>query len=91
MCDENHMIGKTVNTMPVSYTHLVYHKCTDCGRDDLKWMQASASMPLVSKVVEIDGYKLLDGGVADSIPIMWFRRQGYKKDLVILTRPERCV
>ena len=60
----------------------------DCGRDDLKWMQASASMPLVSKVVEIDGYKLLDGGVADSIPIMWFRRQGYKKDLVILTRPE---
>ena len=59
----------------------VYHKCTDCGRDDLKWMQASASMPLVSKVVEIDGYKLLDGGVADSIPIMWFRRQGYKKDL----------
>ena len=46
----------------------VYHKCTDCGRDDLKWMQASASMPLVSKVVEIDGYKLLDGGVADSIP-----------------------
>ena len=42
----------------------VYHKCTDCGRDDLKWMQASASMPLVSKVVEIDGYKLLDGGVA---------------------------
>ena len=66
----------------------VYHKCTDCGREDLKWMQASASMPLVSKVVEIDGYKLLDGGVADSIPIMWFRRQGYKKDLVILTRPE---
>ena len=51
----------------------VYHKCTDCGRDDLKWMQASASMPLVSKVVEIDGYKLLDGGVADSIPIVWFR------------------
>ena len=48
----------------------------------------SASMPFVSKVVEIDGYKLLDGGVADSIPIMWFRRQGYKKNLVILTRPE---
>ena len=66
----------------------VYHKCTDCGRDDLKWMQASASMPLVSKIVETDGYKLLDGGIADSIPIMWFRRQGYKKNLVILTRPE---
>ena len=66
----------------------VYHKCTDCGREDLKWMQASASMPLVSKIVETDGYQLLDGGIADSIPIMWFRRQGYKKNLVILTRPD---
>lgn len=66
----------------------VYHKCTDCGRDDLKWMQASASMPLVSKIVETEGYQLLDGGIADSIPIMWFKRQGYKKNLVILTRPE---
>ncbi len=65
----------------------VYHKCTDCGSKDLKWMQASASMPLVSKIVEADGYQLLDGGIADSIPIMWFRRQGYKKDLVVLTRP----
>lgn len=66
----------------------IYHKCTDCGRDDLKWMQASASMPLVSKIVETDGYQLLDGGIADSIPVMWFRRQGYKKNLVILTRPD---
>ncbi len=66
----------------------VYHKCTDCGREDLKWMQASASMPLVSKIVETDGYQLLDGGIADSIPVMWFRRQGYKKNLVILTRPD---
>ncbi len=66
----------------------IYHKCTDCGRDDLKWMQASASMPLVSQIVETDGYQLLDGGIADSIPVMWFRRQGYKKNLVILTRPD---
>ena len=66
----------------------VYHKCTDCGKEDLKWMQASASMPLVSKIVETDGYQLLDGGIADSIPVMWFRRQGYKKNLVILTRPD---
>lgn len=66
----------------------VYHRCTDCGKEDLKWMQASASMPLVSKIVETDGFKLLDGGIADSIPVMWFRRQGYRKNLVILTRPE---
>lgn len=66
----------------------VYHLCTDCGPEDLKWMQASASMPLVSKVVQAGGRELLDGGIADSIPVMWFRRQGYRKNLVVLTRPE---
>ena len=33
------------------------------------WIRASASMPLVSKVVELEGMKVLDGGVADSIPL----------------------
>ena len=39
----------------------VYHKCTDGLNDDLLWFRASASMPLVSRTVEINGLKLLDG------------------------------
>lgn len=66
----------------------VYHLCKRGDGADMKWMQASASMPLVSKVVSVDGYELLDGGIADSIPVMWFRSQGYRRNLVILTRPE---
>lgn len=50
--------------------------------------QASASMPLVSRIVEIDGQKLLDGGVSDSIPVAAFRKMGFKRSLVILTRPD---
>lgn len=34
------------------------------------WIRASASMPLASKVVELEGMKVLDGGVADSIPLL---------------------
>lgn len=32
--------------------------------------------------------KLLDGGISDSIPIFAFRRMGYRKNIVVLTRPE---
>jgi len=64
-----------------------YYKCENGDRKDVKWMRASASMPLVSKVVEIDGKGYLDGGISDSIPIRWFREIGYKRNVVILTRP----
>ena len=52
------------------------------------WIRASASMPLVSKVVELEGYKVLDGGVADSIPLAYFESIGYERNVVILTQPE---
>lgn len=36
--------------------------------DDVPCVQASASLPLVSHMVEIDGHRYLDGGTTDSIP-----------------------
>ena len=64
----------------------VYHKCTDGKGKDLEWFRASASMPLLSNIVEVDGYRLLDGGIADSIPLEWFCSIGYERNIVILTR-----
>ena len=58
---------------------------------DLTWMRASASMPLVSSVVKVDGYKLLDGGMTDSIPLAKFQEMGYDKNIVILTQPKDFV
>ena len=55
----------------------VYHRCDKGGHKFFDWVRASASMPMVSRVVELDGYKLLDGGVADSIPLKFFEREGY--------------
>ena len=52
------------------------------------WIRASASMPLASKVVELEGRKVLDGGVADSIPLAWFESIGYERNVVVLTQPE---
>ncbi|MGN0298784.1 MAG: patatin family protein [Lachnospiraceae bacterium] len=66
----------------------IYHKCSDGKERDCLWMRASASMPLASRVVEIDDYKLLDGGIADSIPIRYFEHIGYEKNVVVLTQPK---
>ena len=65
----------------------VYKKLETCDQHELTWMRASASMPLVSRVVKIDGYKLLDGGMTDSIPLKYFESLGYNRNVVILTQP----
>ena len=65
----------------------VYHACDKAGGDCLKWIRASASMPMVSHIVEVGGYRLLDGGISDSIPLRYFEQAGYEKNVVVLTRP----
>ena len=65
----------------------VYHKCLTGGKEDIVWIQASASMPLVSRPVDIDGGKYLDGGISDSIPLKFMEEKGYDDNLVIETQP----
>ncbi len=65
-----------------------FHKCENGDEDDIKWFRASASMPLVSRIVEINGKKYLDGGIADSIPISFMASLVKGKIIVILTQPE---
>ena len=62
-----------------------YIRMTDMFRD-IDILRASASMPYVSRIVEIGGKKYLDGGSTDSIPVEAFRAMGYEKNVVILTR-----
>jgi len=66
----------------------VYQLCNKGDAEDIQWMRASASMPLVSRVVSVAGHDMLDGGIVDPIPVSWFRSIGYEKNIVILTRPE---
>lgn len=69
----------------------VYKQCSDGGRTDIEWMRASASMPLVSRIVEIDGYKMLDGGISDSVPLRYFESIGYNRNVVVLTQPKNYI
>ncbi len=63
-----------------------FHKCTDGGPRDIEWMRASASMPVVSNIVTVDGYKMLDGGIVCSVPYEYMEEQGYNRNVIVLTR-----
>ena len=51
-------------------------------------IHASASLPVLSRIVKIGEKKYLDGGISDSIPWEAFRKLGYDRQIVVLTRPE---
>ncbi len=69
----------------------VYKRCDKGGHDFYDWVRASASMPFVSRIVELEGHKMLDGGVADSIPLRFMEDEGYSRNVVVLTQPEGYV
>ena len=66
----------------------MYKELTEATETTYDWIRASASMPLLSRIVELEGYRLLDGGIADSIPLQHFERLGYRRNVVILTQPQ---
>ena len=87
---------KTFNQNPMEFTVVctdvetgkaVYRRLDKVDDNTYDWIRASASMPLVSSILNLEGYKLLDGGVSDSIPLEYFERQGYQRNVVILTQP----
>lgn len=48
--------------------------------------RASSSLPFVSPMVEVDGIPMMDGGIADSVPIRKAIADGFDYNIVILTR-----
>ncbi len=90
---------KTFNENPMEF-HIVctdvetglphYEKC-DEARKAVAWMRASASMPVVSRTVCVDGKEYLDGGIVDAVPLEYFEKIGYTKNIVVLTRDKTYV
>lgn len=68
-----------------------YIRIMDLRTDDIDAIRASASLPMVSEIVEYRGLKLQDGGNCDSIPVEFMMKQGFARNIVVLTRPEGYV
>ncbi len=66
----------------------VYKKMGDGNSNDIEWMRASSSVPIVSRIVELEGHKLLDGGIACSIPIEKALELGCDKNIVVYTKAD---
>ncbi|MBR4926630.1 MAG: patatin family protein [Prevotella sp.] len=65
----------------------IYKRLMKADDECYEWIRASASMPLASKIVNINGQKVLDGGISDSIPLKFMQQQGYEKNIVVTTQP----
>ncbi|MCA1063015.1 patatin family protein [Rossellomorea sp. AcN35-11] len=63
-----------------------YYSRKDYGKELLTIIRASSSLPFVAPVVEYESYHLLDGGISDPVPIERAERDGFKRNVVILTR-----
>lgn len=65
----------------------VYRRLDKADDNAFDWIRASASMPLVSRPVAIEGRHYLDGGLSDGIPLKYFESIGFTRNVVITTRP----
>jgi len=76
--------------------------CTDCESGEalyyekdpalsmpeyMEVLKGSSALPYVSKIVEFQGRKLLDGAIVDAVPLKKAQAEGYEKNLVVLTQP----
>ncbi|TVX99132.1 patatin-like phospholipase family protein [Cohnella terricola] len=64
----------------------VYHYKSDPDFDLLSALRASSSLPFIAPIVEYKGKPYLDGGISDPIPLRQAERDGYSRNILILTR-----
>lgn len=65
----------------------LYFEKHEVGTDYFKILQASSSLPFISRPVNYRGRMLMDGGLSDSIPIRKSIHDGNIKNVIVLTRP----
>lgn len=56
--------------------------------EQMEAFRASSALPLVSKIIDYEGKRYMDGGLSDSIPVKFMQELGFDKLIVVLTRPE---
>lgn len=85
---------ETFQQSPVKFyagaTNVVTGRAVFFGKEEITFpmdvLRASASLPMISTIVDYKGYQLLDGGVACPIPIERSIFDGNEKNVIVLTR-----
>lgn len=80
---ERRFVAVVTNCLTGKAEYMEKGKCSDI----FQAVRASASMPYVSRMVDIDGVPYLDGGCACGIAFHWALEQDFEKIVVVRTRP----
>ena len=83
----NNPMSFYVVTTDMSTGTACYHDCRVGDGEDMQWFRASASLPVVSRPVILEGKPMSDGGASDPIPIRFLESKGYDRNVVLLTQP----
>lgn len=74
------------STVDLSTGELLYHEEFENEEQFYSLLKAANSLPLAARISQIQGRPMLDGGMADAIPIAKALEEGWKKIIVVLTR-----
>ncbi len=74
------------STVDLSTGELLYHEKFKDEKSFYEILKAANSLPMLARITHIDGKPMLDGGMADAIPIAKALEEGWKKIIVVLTR-----
>ncbi len=64
----------------------IYFSKDDYGKEMLTVIKASSSLPFIASEISFKDRVLLDGGISDPIPVKKAQHDGFKKNVVVLTR-----
>ncbi|MGE5398989.1 MAG: patatin-like phospholipase family protein [Ignavibacteriales bacterium] len=80
---------KCITTVTDCHTgEALYFEKDETGDDYLKVLQASSSLPFISRPVRYKGKVIMDGGMSDSIPVRKSMADGNLRNVIILTQPK---
>lgn len=75
-----------ISTVNCKTGETVYHENFANEEEFFAILKAANSLPLIAEITDIGGQPMLDGGMADAIPIEKALSEGLQKIIVVLTR-----
>lgn len=74
------------STIDMNTGELIYHEKFRDLKHFFRVCRAANSLPITAKICYVDGVPMLDGGIADAIPVERAIAEGWDKILAVLTR-----
>lgn len=88
---ESSIVGFEVGVTNLHTGKTEFYDKSTISQNKFAVLRASSSIPLVAKIVTINGKKYLDGAIGDSIPVCRAMGKGCERNVIVLTQPRGFV